>query len=150
MINLSKILSLELTVCGSTESRTKKQILEQISRMVHETDHAIKYQEVLGTLQKRERIGTTTIGHGVAIPHGRIPNLEYPVCVLISLEKAIEFDTSDAVAVDLFFGLLVPQKTDDEHLKILATLATKLKSKDYREKLRAATTNKELYHAAIS
>jgi len=147
---LSKILSPELTFCNDSESISKKQILEKISHMAHETDHTIKYQEVLSTLQQRERLGSTAIGYGVTIPHGRISTLDHPICILITLQKAIEFDTSSTVAVDLIFGLLVPQDATEEHLKILATLAEQLKLKTYRERLRAAKSNEELYHAAIT
>ena len=150
MINLSKILSPELTVCNSADTTNKKQVLEKISQMVHDIDHAIKYQEILGILQQRERLGSTAIGQGVAIPHGRIANLEHPVCVLLSLEKAIEFDPSNTVAVDLIFGLLVPKKSKEEHLQILSALSEKLQSKTYRETLRAAKTNEALYQAAIA
>lgn len=149
MPNLSKILSPDLTLCFASNLTSKKQVLEKISSMVHDIDHAIKYQEVLGILQQRERLGSTAIGHGVAIPHGRVPNLDHPMCVLITLEKAVEFDPAETVAVDLIFGLLVPQESTEEHLQILATLSEKLQSKDYREKLRNATTNDDLYHAAI-
>lgn len=150
MQSLSKILSPELTACSVTGLTNKKQVLEKISQMIYEIDHAVKYQETLEILQQRERLGSTAIGHGVAIPHGRIPHLEYPLCVLISLNKAIEFDSSDAIAVDLIFALLVPTESDEEHLQILAALTNKLKSKNYREKLRAAKTNEALYNAAIS
>ena len=150
MINLSKILSPELTVCNSADITSKKQALETISKMVYDIDHAIKYHETLGILQQRERLGSTAIGHGIAIPHGRIPNLEHPVCILISLEKAIEFDPSNTVAVDLIFGLLVPKKSTEEHLQILAAITQKLQSKTYREALRTAKTNDALYQAAIS
>lgn len=150
MPNFKEILSLEQTVCNSATCTNRKLALEQISRIAHDIDHAVKYQEVLSRLQQRERIGSTAIGHGVAIPHGRIPNLSRPICILISLKKAIEYDDKDKVAVDLIFGLLVPENATDEHLQILASLSNQLKLKEYREKLRAAETDEELYTAAIS
>jgi len=140
----------ELTLCNVSGNLNKKQLLEKISLIVHEVNHDIRYQEILNVLQQRERLGSTAIGHGVAIPHGRVSTLEHPLCVLISLEKAIEFDPSELIAVDIVFGLLVPENADEEHLKILATLAEQLKSKSYRERLRGAKTSSELYHAAIS
>lgn len=150
MWNISKILSPELTVCNLSGDINKKQLLEKISLIAHEVDHSIRYQDVLSTLQQREKLGSTAIGHGVAIPHGRVAALEHPMCVLISLDKAIEFDPSEPIAVDLIFGLLVPEDAEEEHLQILATLANQLKSESYRERLRAAKTNDELYHAATS
>lgn len=150
MWNISKILSPELTVCHLSGDINKKQLLEKISVIVHEVDHSIRYQDVLSTLQQRERLGSTAIGHGVAIPHGRVATLEHPMCVLITLDQQIEFDTSETTPVDIVFALLVPEEADEEHLQILATLAEQLKSESYRQHLRAAKTNDELYHAAVT
>ena len=149
MIQLNTILSPELTLCNDSAATNKKQIIEKISHLVHQANHAIKYQEILETLQQRERLGSTAVGHGVAIPHARITNLEHPVCVLITLEKAIEY-SEEAVAVDLIFGLLVPKDEESKHLDVLAALSQKLQSKEFREKLRQAKTNADLYQAAIS
>lgn len=150
MVDLNTILAPELTVCNYSEGTNKKQIIEKISRLVHQSHHGIKYQEILETLQRRERLGTTAIGHGVAIPHGRVANLEHSVCVLMTLEKAIEYSSEDTIAVDLVFGLLVPKEADKEHLDALAELSKKLQHKEFREKLRQAQTNADLYQAAIS
>jgi len=150
MTELNTILAPELTICNDSKTTNKKQIIEKISHLVHQANHAIKYQEILEVLQQRERLGSTAVGHGVAIPHGRITNLEYPVCVLISLEKAVEYSSEDAVAVDLIFGLLVPTEEDEKHLDVLAALSKKLQDKEFREKLREAKTNADLYQAAIS
>jgi len=150
MTNLNTILSPELTICNYSEAANKKQIIEKISHLVHQAHHAIKYKEILKTLQQRERLGSTAVGHGVAIPHGRVTNLEHPVCVLVTLEKAIEYGSEDAIAVDLVFGLLVPNEGEVEHLEVLAAISKKLQNKDFREKLRQAKTNSDLYQAAIS
>ena len=150
MVNLNTILAPELTICNYSGAINKKQILEKISDLVHETHHAIKYQEVLEKLQLRERLGSTVIGHGIAIPHGRVSKLEQPVCILMTLEKAIEYNVEDAVAVDLIFGLLVPEDAEKEHLEVLSTLSKKLQSKNFREQLRQAKTNPDLYKAATS
>jgi len=150
MLPLSKIFSPRFTVCHCKDYN-KKQVLERISSIVCDTHQAISYQEVLESLQQRERLGSTAIGHGIAIPHGRIQHLNYPICTLISLEKAIEFNSPETTAaVDLIFGLLVPKDASEEHLQILAELVNKLKNKSYREKLRAAETNEALYYAVIS
>jgi len=150
MTHLNTILSPELTICNDSKATNKKQIIEKISHLVHQENSAIKYQEILETLQQRERLGSTAIGHGVAIPHARIANLEHPVCVLITLKKAIEYSSEDTVAVDLIFGLLVPKDEDSKYLDVLATLSKKLQNKEFREKLRQAETNADLYQAAIS
>lgn len=149
MIRLSKILSPDLTLCKLGMVQNKKQALEEISRLVYEVDHAIKYQETLEVLQQRERLGSTALGHGIAVPHGRIPHLDNPICVLMTLEKAIEFDASNNESVDIIFGLLVPEKANDTHLEILSALVSKLKTATYRDKLRLATTNEALYQAAL-
>jgi len=150
MIQLSTILSPELTICNDLKATNKKQVIERISHLVHETNNAIKYQEILETLQQRERLGSTAIGHGVAIPHGRVTNLQHPICVLITLDKAIEYSSKDTAAVDLVFGLLVPEEEDTKHLEALAALSQRLQDKTFRESLRQAKTNAELYEVAIS
>ncbi len=149
MTELKSALLPTLTVANSTQDSSKKQVLEQISRLVHSVHPDVKYQTILEALQQRERLGSTSVGHGVALPHARIPNLNSPLCTLMTLRNAISFQADDAVAVDIVFGLVVPEEATDEHLALLSELAEKCRDKKYREALRKATTNETLYQAAI-
>lgn len=148
-MNIAQLISPKLTLIIDKENFNKKKVLEKISQLVSNQDEEVKYQNVLEVLQKREKIGNTGIGDGVAIPHARIQGLEVPVCVLLSLTHPINFSTQEEeVPVDLVFGLLVPETKNDEHLDILASLASNLKHKAYCERLRNAKNSEELYQAA--
>lgn len=146
-MNLSDIMTPELSIC-QCDDHTKTQVLKHISQLISDADDRIKYQEVLDALLQRERLGSTALGHGVAIPHARISNLTNSLCVTLTLKEAVFFDDDKTQAVDLVFGLLVPENADDTHLQALSTLAEQVKNKAYREKLRAAATHFELYKAA--
>ena len=140
----------ELTIYKDAPDLNKKKVLEIISKLTREWDSNVKYQDVLEALQKRERIGNTAIGHGIAIPHARIRGLTQPLCVIVSLDSSINFAAKDTALVDLIFGLLVPEKKAEQHVAILASLAEKLQNKSYCDKLRHAQNDKELYRAVLS
>ncbi len=146
---LSELLHVKNVICNSNEIVSKKQVLEHIARMacVHCPD--CNYVEILQALIKRERIGSTTLNHGVAIPHARVDNLQQPMVCLITLQSAISFYENEPVAVDIIFGILAPTNANTEQLNILSILATYLQAKSYRNRLRQAKTNDALYQAAI-
>ncbi|MCH9770688.1 MAG: PTS sugar transporter subunit IIA [Gammaproteobacteria bacterium] len=124
----------------------KKQALEQISRIASAADSNVRYQDILDRLLQRERLGSTAIGHGIAIPHAQIEGLYQPICTVLTLSQAINFSGDDeAQAVDLIFGLLIPKDGNAEHLNILAELSEKLQNKNFRQTLREAKTNQELF-----
>ena len=148
---LEMILTPELTRCQLPDITSKKQVLEAVSTLISEADERIKFPDALEALQKRERLGSTAIGYGVAIPHARIKNLKKSVCVLITLATPVDFDSAEEIhnqPVDLIFSLLVPEEATPEHLDLLSEIAIKLKDKSYRDKLRATKTNQALFEAA--
>ncbi len=129
---------------------SKKRVLELISEISTRDQPDINAKEVLECLVTRERLGTTNIGHGVAIPHGRIAGLAKPVGVLLRLEKPVNFDEADNAPVDLLFALLVPEHAEEEHLNLLADIAKRFRNKQFRTQLRHAKTNQDLYSAMNS
>jgi nitrogen PTS system EIIA component len=90
-------------------------------------------------------LGSTGLGHGVAIPHGRMGGLEAPIGAFVSLESAIDFDALDRQPVDLLFALLVPQESTSEHLQLLAQLAQMFSDAGFSGQLRASRDGRELY-----
>ncbi len=78
--------------------------------------------EILDALISRERLGSTGLGHGVALPHSRLCNISEPIAAFVTLQAGVDFESADGQPVDLAVGLLVPEKCNDEHLKILAKL----------------------------
>ena len=95
-------------------------------------------EELSDSLQARERLGSTGIGHGIAIPHGRCPSLEQPRGVLLRLEPAIEFGAADGQAVDLVFAMAVPDHYTHQHLMLLSELAERFSDGNFRAALRNA------------
>ena len=96
-------------------------------------------EELSDSLQARERLGSTGIGHGIAIPHGRCPSLEQPRGVLLRLEPAIEFGAADGQAVDLVFAMAVPDHYTHQHLMLLSGLAEKFSDSQFRHSRRSAS-----------
>lgn len=90
------------------------------------------------SLQARERLGSTAIGHGIAIPHGRSATLEAPRGVLLRLEPAVDFQAPDGQAVDLVFAMAVPDHYTQQHLMLLSELAERFSDPDFRAALRSA------------
>ncbi|WP_113907045.1 PTS IIA-like nitrogen regulatory protein PtsN [Aliidiomarina celeris] len=144
-MELRDILSLDCTRCAVQET-SKKKILELIAHMVAPKLGGVSRDDVFDSLLQRERLGSTGIGLGIAIPHGRLSNASHPVAVLITLESAIDFEAIDNQPVDIIFALLVPENEPEAHLKTLQAVAQKLNNRDCCRKLRAAKTVDELYH----
>lgn len=93
--------------------------------------------DILDALISRERLGSTGLGHGIALPHSRIRDLAEPLAALVTLKDGVDFESGDGRPVDVVLGLLVPEDCSDEHLKILATLARRFSDEELREALRA-------------
>ena len=148
-MQLNNILYPATTVSGA-QVDSKKGVLELISKLIAQHLGNISYEEILDCLATREKLGSTSIGHGVALPHGRSKLITAPIGALIRTNKKIDFDAIDNQSIDLFFGLLVPEEEEKHHLEIIAALANKFSHEDFRAKLRRAKNNKELYQLATS
>ena len=94
--------------------------------------------DLRSSLQARERLGSTAIGHGIAIPHGRSPTLEAPRGALLRLQPAVDFNASDGQAVDLVFAMAVPDHYTHQHLMLLSELAERFSDERFRAALRNA------------
>jgi nitrogen PTS system EIIA component len=128
---------------------SKKKLLELLASVVSEEVPGSSADEVFDRLLGRERLGSTGIGSGIAIPHCRLRQCEQAVGVLLQLQEAIDFDSIDHKPVDLVFALLVPEEATGDHLQILATLARNFSDSDYCEQLRQATGDEQLFQRAI-
>jgi PTS system nitrogen regulatory IIA component len=146
---LSQILSPARTVCGAP-GISKKRLFETIATVVCEDQVALPYDQVLDHLISREKLGSTGLGQGIAIPHCRVGDCAEPLGALITLEEPIPFDAPDDQPVDLLFVLLVPEEAHQQHLDILATVARLLSKADFCARLRAARDNRLLYDIACS
>src|SRR5690242_11453644 len=100
---------------------------------------------VFETLMQREKLGSTGIGNGIAIPHGKLPRLEKLIGLFARLERPIDFESLDGQPVDLIFLLLAPETAGADHLKALARIARLLRDSDVAQKLRASQDAEALY-----
>lgn len=142
-MELSTILQPECTTCADPGS--KKKVLELISDIIADQYPTLSSQEVFESLIAREKMGSTGIGNGIAIPHGRLTTIESPIAVFIKCEEAISFDAIDNQPVDLLFALLVPSDQCQQHLSTLASMAEKLSDKHILKQLRKTSSDEELY-----
>ena len=105
---------------------------------------AVSDMDILDALITRERLGSTALGHGIALPHSRIRDLAEPLAALVTLKDGVDFQSGDGEPVDVVLGLLVPEDCNDEHLKILATLARRFSDDSLRSALRDCDDADEL------
>ena len=139
LININQILL-------NCEAGSKKKSLEIISQLVSDNFSEFTTNEILDSLIQRERLGSTGIGHGVALPHGRLQNCTEAIGVFISLHEGIDFDAIDREPVRLLFALLVPEDSTEEHLEILAKLAEFFRQEKNRKALEHATSSETVYN----
>jgi PTS system nitrogen regulatory IIA component len=148
-MQIESLISPGRTLCG-IEGGSKKRALELLANAIAQDIPQIDADELFRRLVGRERLGSTGIGHGVAIPHCRVENCTGTVGALITLTEPIDFDAIDSQPVDILFAMLVPEDAHDEHLQTLATLAGALNNPEYRQRLRKAESDQTLYQAAIA
>lgn len=117
---------------------SKKRALEEMGKLLASVEPALSPEKVFDQLLERERLGSTGLGHGVALPHARIKGLTQACGAFIQLENGIDYDAIDGAPVNLIFGLLVPYDATQEHLQLLATLASLFSDEGFRQRLRAA------------
>lgn len=144
---LTDILSPARTVCHAP-GVSKKRLFETIARIISEDQSSLVYEDVFSQLIAREKLGSTGLGQGIAIPHCRVDACSRPLGTLITLEQAIDFDAPDDQPVDLLFALLVPGEAHQQHLDILANIARLFSQGSFCERLRAARNNLALFEIA--
>lgn len=135
-------------VLVSVDATSKKRAFEEAG-LLFENLHGLSRALVTDSLFSRERLGSTGLGHGVAIPHGRIKGLKAPMAAVFLLANPIGFDAPDEQAVQLMIFLLVPEAATQKHLEILSEIAELLSDASLREKLNSSTDAAHL-HSLIS
>lgn len=140
---IEKLLPLE-NVLVDADLTSKKRVFEQAG-LLFENHQSIARSAVFDSLFAREKLGSTGLGQGIAIPHGRIKGLKQAAGAVIRLANGIPFDAPDGENVRLVFVLLVPEKATDEHLQILSELAQMFCDKPFRQQLLDAETPAQLH-----
>ncbi|HMX11008.1 MAG TPA: PTS sugar transporter subunit IIA [Burkholderiaceae bacterium] len=122
-------------VLVNVEASSKKRVFEQAG-LLFENGHAIARATVTDNLFARERLGSTGLGHGVAIPHGRIKGLKNPLAAVLRVQQPIPFEAPDDEPVSLLIFLLVPEAATQRHLEILSEIAELLSDRELREQIK--------------
>ena len=143
-MQIAEIISPERIVVRQ-QAGSKKRALELVSGLIAGAQPDLLETEVFDCLIARERLGSTGVGHGVAIPHGRLKAVERPLAAFAVLEKGVDFDAVDGQPVDMVCALVVPAESTEEHLQILASLAALFGDDRVRERLRATVTAADVY-----
>ncbi|MDX1381695.1 MAG: PTS IIA-like nitrogen regulatory protein PtsN [Xanthomonadales bacterium] len=125
-------------------SSSKKRLLEMISTALSRNSASLEDREVFDSLCSRERLGSTGLGKGVAIPHARVSGCSAPQAVFLRLARPLAFDAADGKPVDLVFVLAVPESCTDDHLKLIAQIAELFSDPDLLERLREAPDSSAL------
>ncbi len=147
-MQLQVLLSPARTLCDAAGS-SKKRVLESAANFLAEQNSILNADELFRNIIQREQLGSTGIGEGVAIPHCRMSNCNRALGALIKLEKPVDFEAIDQQPVDILFVLVVPEEAHDQHLKILAELAGLFNNPNFRDDIRAASSNDAMYDTAI-
>lgn len=124
---------------------SKKRALEELSNLITSEQPQLNSPKVFESLISRERLGSTGVGHGIAIPHGRIKDCNKITGAFIQLNQGIDFDAIDNQPVDMLFALAVPEESTDEHLQVLALLAAMFNDENFRNQLRKSKNEEETY-----
>lgn len=147
-MELSKILN-QNRVAVDVNLTSKKGVLETLAGMLSSAESTLNSRAIFDCLLARERLGTTGLGGGIAIPHGRIANNGEAIGAFIRTVDPVEFDAVDNAPVDIFFALCVPEEATDEHLGLLSELAANFSDSRFVANLRRFSSAFEVYESLI-
>ena len=136
-------------VIPDLKAKDKKGVLEELVDVIVSSDPTLDKNSLVKVLLERERLGSTGIGDGVAIPHGKFQGLKHPIISFGRSRKGLDFDAMDGEAVFLFFLLVAPEDSASIHLKALAKIAKIIKGRSFRSVLMQVPTREEIYQAII-
>jgi nitrogen PTS system EIIA component len=143
-MQISEILSTE-RICCDSNGASKKAALETLASLIASDSPNLSQTEVFDSLLTRERLGSTGLGHGVAIPHGRHNHDDLTLGAFVQLQTPVDYDAIDRQPVDILFALLVPQESTEEHLQILSKLAEKFSDANLLNQLRTEKSEQAIY-----
>jgi PTS system nitrogen regulatory IIA component len=147
-MRLSDILE-EDNIIPDLKAKDKKGVLEELAEAIASHEPSLDKNSLVKVLLERERLGSTGIGDGVAIPHGKFPAVTQPIISFGRSRKGLDFDSMDGEPAFLFFLLVAPENAASIHLKALAKIAKILKNSAFRKVLMEAQNRQELYKTII-
>ena len=143
-MNINQLIAPDRVICLN-EISSKKRLLEKLSQLLGLGAVGYDPMDIFNRLVERERLGSTGLGHGVALPHGRFGNKNQTIGAFIKLDKGVNFDCPDNAPADLLFALLVPEQHTNEHLQVLASLAGMFSDNAFCQDLRTCHSDEELF-----
>lgn len=149
MSGLDQVLSVDRTFLEDFGA-SKKKVLQTIAERLSSTLSGVSELELFDQLIAREKLGSTGIGSGVAVPHCRLSGIKEPVAALVKLPTHIDFDAIDQAPVNLLFALIVPMDATDEHLNLLAAVVERVSRPDSLELIHHCRTATELYDLFVN
>lgn len=128
---------------------SKKRMLEEMAELLSRQLPGMDQQTVFSVLNERERLGSTGIGDGIALPHGRLNGISNPIAAAMKLHQPLDFDAIDDRPITIVIGLLVPAEATDQHLKVLSELAGAFSNTDFRKTVFEASSPDALFNLLI-
>ncbi|MEN6330613.1 MAG: PTS sugar transporter subunit IIA [Smithella sp.] len=147
-MSLEQILKKEY-LNDDLQAKNKTEALNELSEIAIKGSLKLNKRQVYDALLQREKLGSTGIGDGVAIPHGKISNLEQVIVAFGRSKNGVAFDSIDGKPVHIFFLLLAPENSTSHHLRTLAKVCRMLKTANFRKRLMAAESNNDFYEIII-
>ncbi len=148
-MQLVQLLSNDRVACHANAS-SKKRLLELASELLASADTRLTQKQIFECLIAREKLGSTALNHGVAIPHGRFQTGGEAIAAFVQLQQGVDYDAADNEPVDMVFALLVPEENAQDHIHILAAVAELFSSQAMRDKLRQAGDVSEIFDILAS
>ena len=148
MVNVQDMLK-EDFIIEDLKSKTKKEVLAELSDVFLRDDTGIDRGSLIEVLMEREKLGSTGIGDGIAIPHGKLAGLEKLVVSFGRSSLGVDFDSLDGGPVHIFFLLMAPENSAGQHLKALAKISRMLKDVSFRESLIKAGSSEDIYNIIV-
>jgi len=147
-MKISELLN-PVAVVADIQSRDKNKVLAELTEALVAGDDSLQGDEVIQVLQERERLGSTGIGDGVAIPHGKLKGIPELMLAFGRSRSGVDFDSMDGKPAHLFFLLIAPEESVGVHLKTLARISKLLKDSAVRQRLIDAEDQKEIYQIIL-
>jgi len=144
-MTLHNILTLSCTQCA-VPVQSKKRLLEQICQLAAHELGDVSASDLLDSLLNREKMGSTGIGNGIAIPHGKLKNTDKAIAVFLTTEQAIDFDAIDNRPVDIFICLFAPEGNTQEHLETLQSIAKLFSDRKTAKRVRKCVNQQEMFN----
>lgn len=147
-MRLSEILAID-NIIPELKAKDKKGVLGELAEVIANYDANIDKGLLVKVLIEREHLGSTGIGDGVAIPHGKLSSVKQPIVSFGRSKKGLDFDSMDGQPAFLFFLLLAPENSSGVHLQVLTKIARILKSSTFRKALMEVESREEIYQTII-